>query len=73
MSIEQLQQDIITCQEIMESIIIKHYNQDQYRDMVSVIFKDILQDYLKQSGKIEGITNLCPYKVEPPPEDAEIH
>tara|TARA_Y100001951_G_C11270907_1_gene258716 strand:+ start:66 stop:281 length:216 start_codon:yes stop_codon:yes gene_type:complete len=65
MSIEQLQHDILRCQEVVSEITIKHYSQDQYRDMVIVVFKDILQDYLKQSGKIEGIQNRCPDKLEP--------
>tara|TARA_Y100001951_G_scaffold3587_1_gene2432 strand:+ start:148 stop:438 length:291 start_codon:yes stop_codon:yes gene_type:complete len=66
MSIEKLQQDILYCQETIGNIPIKHYDdQDKYRDMVIVIFKDILQDYLKHSGKAEGIVNICPDKLEP--------
>ena len=66
MSIEKLQQDILYCQETIGNIPVKHYDdQDKYRDMVIVIFKDILQDYLKHSGKAEGIVNMCPDKLEP--------
>jgi hypothetical protein len=29
------------------------------------MFKDIFQDYLKESGKAAGIENQCPDKLEP--------
>ena len=67
MSIEKLQQDILYCQQFMENIVIKHHSQETYKTTVTVMFKDIFQDYLKQSGIIRGLhaENQCPDKLEP--------
>ena len=67
MSVEKLQQDILFCQQTVKKIILKHYDQDRYMDMIDIIFKDIFQDYLKQSGIIKGLhaENNCPDKLEP--------
>ena len=64
-SIEKLQQDILYCQKSMKNIIIKHHDQETYKTTVTVMFKDIFQDYLKESGKVVGIENQCPDKLEP--------
>ena len=67
MSVEKLQQDILFCQQTVKNIVLKHYDQDRYMDMIDIIFKDIFQDYLKESGKITGLhaENQCPDKLEP--------
>ena len=67
MSIEKLQQDILYCQKTVRNLILRHYDQDRYMDIVDVIFKDIFQDYLKESGIIRGLhaENQCPDKLEP--------
>ena len=65
MSVEKLQQDILYCKEFMENIVIKHHSQETYKTTVTVMFKDIFQDYLKESGKAAGIENQCPDKLEP--------
>ena len=67
MSVEKLQQDILFCQQTVKNIVLKHYDQDRYMDMIDIIFKDIFQDYLKQSGIIRGLhaENQCPDKLEP--------
>ena len=65
MSVEKLQQDILFCQQTVKNIVLKHYDQDRYMDMIDIIFKDIFQDYLKESGKVAGIENHCPDKLEP--------
>ena len=67
MSIEKLQQDILFCQQTVKNIVLKHYDQDRYMDMIDIIFKDIFQDYLKESGIIKGLhaENKCPDKLEP--------
>ena len=67
MSVEKLQQDILYCQKTVKNLIIKHYDQDRYATMIDVIFKDIFQDYLKESGTIRGLhaENQCPDKLEP--------
>ena len=67
MSVEKLQQDILFCQQTIKNIVLKHYDQDRYMDMIDIIFKDIFQDYLKQSGIIKGLhaENKCPDKLEP--------
>ena len=67
MSVEKLQQDILFCQQTVKNIVLKHYDQDRYMDMIDIIFKDIFQDYLKQSGIIRGLhaENKCPDKLEP--------
>jgi len=65
MSVEKLQQDILYCKEFMENIVIKHHSQETYKTTVAVMFKDIFQDYLKESGKAAGIENQCPNKLEP--------
>ena len=67
MSVEKLQQDILFCQQTVKNITLKHYDQDRYADMIDIIFKDIFQDYLKESGKVAGIENKFPYpdKLEP--------
>ena len=65
MSIEKLQQDILYCQKTVKNLILKHYDQDRYATIIDVIFKDIFQDYLKESGKAAGIENKCPDKLEP--------
>ena len=67
MSVEKLQQDILFCQQTVKNITLKHYDQDRYMDMIDIIFKDIFQDYLKQSGIIRGLhaENQCPDKLEP--------
>ena len=67
MSVEKLQQDILFCQQTIKNIVLKHYDQDRYMDMIDIIFKDIFQDYLKESGKIRGLhaENQCPDKLEP--------
>ena len=65
MSIEKLQQDILFCQQTVKQVLIKHYDQDRYMEMIDIIFKDTLQDYLKESGKAAGIENQCPDKLEP--------
>ena len=67
MSVEKLQQDILFCQQTVKNIILKHYDQDRYMDMIDIIFKDVFQDYLKQSGIIKGLhsENNCPDKLEP--------
>ena len=67
MSVEKLQQDILFCQQTVKNIVLKHYDQDRYMDMIDIIFKDIFQDYLKQSGIIKGLhaENKCPDKLEP--------
>ena len=66
MSIEKLQQDILYCQKTVRNLILRHYDQDRYMDIVDVIFKDIFQDYLKESGTIRGLhaENQCPDKLE---------
>ena len=67
MSIEKLQQDILFCQQTVKQVLIKHYDQDRYMEMIDIIFKDAFQDYLKESGKIKGLhaDNKCPDKLEP--------
>ncbi|SVB64008.1 uncharacterized protein METZ01_LOCUS216862 [marine metagenome] len=67
MSVEKLQQDILFCQQTVKNIVLKHYDQDRYMDMIDIIFKDIFQDYLKESGTIRGLhaDNKCPDKLEP--------
>jgi len=65
MSIEKLQQDILRCQHIISEIRIKHYESDTYSKIITIIFHDIFKDYLKESGKIKGIENKCPDKLEP--------
>ena len=67
MSVEKLQQDILFCQQTVKNIVLKHYDQDRYMDMIDIIFKDIFQDYLKESGIIKGLhaENKCPDKLEP--------
>ena len=67
MSVEKLQQDILFCQQTIKNIVLKHYDQDRYMDMIDIIFKDIFQDYLKESGTIRGLhaDNKCPDKLEP--------
>ena len=67
MSVEKLQQDILYCQQTVRNLILKHYDQDRYMTMIDIIFKDIFQDYLKQSGIIRGLhaENNCPDKLEP--------
>ena len=67
MSVHKLQQDILRCKHVVSQITIKHYDQDGYTEMVNIIFQDIFEDYLKDSGKIRGIhaENQCPDKLEP--------
>ena len=67
MSIEKLQQDILRCQYVVIEITIKHYEQDNYKEIVMKIFKDILGNYFSKSGKIEGLhaDDKCPDKIEP--------
>ena len=67
MSVEKLQQDILFCQQTIKNIVLKHYDQDRYMDMIDIIFKDIFQDYLKDSGILKGLhaENKCPDKLEP--------
>ena len=67
MSVHKLQQDILRCKHVISEITIKHYDQDGYTEMVNIIFQDIFEDYLKDSGKIKGIhaENQCPDKLEP--------
>ena len=67
MSVHKLQQDILRCKHVVSQITIKHYDQDGYTEMVNIIFQDIFEDYLKDSGKIKGIhaENQCPDKLEP--------
>ena len=67
MSVEKLQQDILFCQQTVKQVLIKHYDQDRYVEMIDIIFKDAFQDYLKESGKIKGLhaDNKCPDKLEP--------
>ena len=67
MSVEKLQQDILFCQQTVKNIVLKHYDQDRYMDMIDIIFKDIFQDYLKESGIIRGLhaENKCQDKLEP--------
>jgi len=65
MSVEKLQQDILFCKQTVRNLILKHYDQDRYATMIDIIFKDIFQDYLKESGKAAGIENQCPNKLEP--------
>ena len=67
MSVEKLQQDILFCQQTVKQVLIKHYDQDRYMEMIDIIFKDAFQDYLKESGKIKGLhaDNKCPDKLEP--------
>ena len=65
MSIEKLQQDILYCQKTVRNLILRHYDQDRYMNMIYIIFKDIFQDYLKESGIIKGLhaDNKCPDKL----------
>ncbi len=67
MSIHKLQQDILRCKHIISEISIKHYSNDQntYIKIVNEIFQEIFGDYLKNSGKIKGMQNECPNKLEP--------
>ena len=65
MSIHKLQQDILRCKHIISEISIKHYSNDQYFKIVNEIFQEIFGDYLKNSGKIKGMQNECPNKLEP--------
>ena len=67
MSIHKLQQDILRCKHIISEISIKHYSNDQntYIEIVNEIFQEIFGDYLKNSGKIKGMQNECPNKLEP--------
>ena len=67
MSIEKLQQDILRCQYVVSEITIKHYQQDNYKEIVMKIFKDILGDYFTDHAKIKGLhaDNKCPDKLEP--------
>ena len=67
MSVEKLQQDILFCQQTVKQVLIKHYDQDRYMEMIDIIFKGAFQDYLKESGKIKGLhaDNKCPDKLEP--------
>ena len=67
MRVEKLQQDILFCKQTVRNLILKHYDQDRYATMIDIIFKDIFQDYLKQSGIIRGLhaENKCPDKLEP--------
>ena len=65
MSVEKLQQDILRCQHVISELTIKHYNQDNYHEIVTKIFNDIFKDYIEDHGKIKGIENQCPDKLEP--------
>ena len=67
MSVEKLQQDILFCQQTVKNIVLKHYDQDRYMDMIDIIFKDILGDYFTDHAKIKGLhaDNKCPDKLEP--------
>jgi len=67
MSVHKLQQDILRCKHVVSNIEIRHYTQEHYTEMVSKIFVDIFEDYIKDSGKIKGIhtENQCPDKLEP--------
>jgi len=67
MSIHKLQQDILRCKHIISEINIKHYSNDQntYSKIINKIFQEIFEDYLENSGKIEGMQNECPNKLEP--------
>jgi len=69
MSIEKLQQDILRCQHVVSEIHIKRYDSESYREIVGGIFKEIFKDYLVESGKIRGIENQCPDKLEPAERD----
>ena len=69
MSIEKLQQDILRCKEVVSEIHIKMYDPSSYREIVDSIFKEIFKDYLEESGKIRGIENKCPDKLEPAERD----
>ena len=42
MSVEKLQQDILRCQHVVSEITIKHYHQDNYKEIVMKIFTFIL-------------------------------
>ena len=65
MSVEKLQQDILRCKHVVSEIPIKHHDTASYTGLVHNIFTEIFQDYLKESGKIKGIENQCPDKLEP--------
>ena len=54
MNVLKLTQDILKCQEVVGDIHIKHYDQDKYREIVTLIFKDIFKEYFE-----------CPEKLEP--------
>jgi len=65
MSIQKLQQDILRCQHVIGELTIKYYEQDNYREIVNKIFRDIFKDYLENHGKIKSVENQCPDKLEP--------
>ncbi len=54
MNVLKLAQDILRCQEVVSEITIKHYGQNDYKEMINSIFKDIFKEYLE-----------CPDKLEP--------
>ena len=71
MNIDKLKQDLLHCQEVIGDIHIKYYDQDRYREIVTLIFKDIFKDFLnwktvqlteQQKRQIE---KNCPEKLEP--------
>ena len=69
MSVEKLQQDILRCKHVVSEIHTKMYDPESYRAIVDDIFKEIFKDYLEESGKIKGIENQCPDKLEPAERD----
>tara|TARA_R110002051_G_C8376700_1_gene444467 strand:+ start:240 stop:548 length:309 start_codon:yes stop_codon:yes gene_type:complete len=69
MSIEKLQQDILICKQAINEIPIKHHDTASYTDLINNIFTEIFKDYLEESGKIKGIKNQCPDKLEPAERD----
>ena len=62
MNVLKLTQDILKCQEVVGDIHIKHYDQDEYREIVTLIFKDIFKEYFECPDKLEPQEKYLPEK-----------
>jgi len=60
MNIQKLQQDILRCQHVISEIMIKHYDNDSYKEMVERIFKELFKDYFECPDKIEPQSDHLP-------------
>ena len=60
MNVLKLAQDILRCQEVVSEITIKHYGQNDYKEMINSIFKDIFKEYLECPDKLEPKSGYLP-------------